>query len=323
MEKELRIALLSLAGVVLFGTIAYMILEGWNLVNSFYFVGTTLTTIGNGEIYPTHDITKIFTVLFAFSGIGIALYAMTKASEERMHSAGRKVLLFDFDGTICKPMKINWPELKKRVMEHYREKHHYEPSSKGLSHIMNEVAEDLGKEAVREVDGFWRDFEKQALKEIEPNEDVVNFIRQQEDRSLMIWSSNMSETVCEGLEKLGIEGKFSIVVGRDGVSRVKPNPEGWKLISAKMGLMNNEALLIGNSISDEKAAEAAHIRFQFSDDFLKAQARSKSSKLQIPKMIGKGYKAIGRETSALKKKVKAKILGRESASEEREKQKKK
>lgn len=56
---------------------AYHELEGWGYVDSFYFTGITLSTIGYGDLYPTTDISKIFTVFFAFAGIGILAAALS------------------------------------------------------------------------------------------------------------------------------------------------------------------------------------------------------------------------------------------------------
>lgn len=67
------------AVIVLFfiGTLAYHQLEGWSYTDSFYFTGVTLTTIGYGDLHPTTDPSKIFTVFFAIAGIGVLLATLT------------------------------------------------------------------------------------------------------------------------------------------------------------------------------------------------------------------------------------------------------
>jgi len=57
----------------LFGTILYSWLEGWNWLDSLYFVVITLATIGYGDITPTKPITKLITIIFAINGIAILL----------------------------------------------------------------------------------------------------------------------------------------------------------------------------------------------------------------------------------------------------------
>jgi voltage-gated potassium channel len=66
-----------LLGVLLFtGTVSYHGLEGWSVVDSLYFTAMTVTTVGYGDLVPTTDISKIFTVFFSLSGIGIVLVVL-------------------------------------------------------------------------------------------------------------------------------------------------------------------------------------------------------------------------------------------------------
>lgn len=59
------------------GTPYYSMTEGWSLVDAFYFSGITLTTVGYGDLHPSHDGSKIFTVVYAFFGIGIIFVLLT------------------------------------------------------------------------------------------------------------------------------------------------------------------------------------------------------------------------------------------------------
>jgi len=55
------------------GTTAYHGLEEWSYVDSLYFTAMTVTTVGYGDFVPTTEISKLFTVFFSFTGIGIVL----------------------------------------------------------------------------------------------------------------------------------------------------------------------------------------------------------------------------------------------------------
>ena len=76
------IALILLFAV---GTYAYHTIEGWSYTDSFYFTGVTLTTIGYGDLHPTTDISKIFTVFFALAGVGIILTILTFLGQHFLH----------------------------------------------------------------------------------------------------------------------------------------------------------------------------------------------------------------------------------------------
>ncbi len=78
MAKLNILSVVSIAiGLVIIGTIAYSALEGWGLMDSFYFSVTTLTTVGYGDMYPTTTVSKLFTSFYALIGVGLMLYALT------------------------------------------------------------------------------------------------------------------------------------------------------------------------------------------------------------------------------------------------------
>jgi voltage-gated potassium channel len=83
----------SLPGVALLlllsGTIFYSRAEGWTLLEALYFSLTTLTTIGIGDLSPTSDWSRIFTILYVLVGLGV-LVAFVTALGEKLGEARRK-----------------------------------------------------------------------------------------------------------------------------------------------------------------------------------------------------------------------------------------
>ena len=73
--KEEHFAVVAGAAVtlILVGTVAYSLGEGWNVVDGFYFAVCTLTTtnVSDPNLTLTHDALKIFTVFYVLTGIGI------------------------------------------------------------------------------------------------------------------------------------------------------------------------------------------------------------------------------------------------------------
>ena len=57
--------------VLLLGTVVYRIIEDWSWVDSFYFSSVTLTTVGFGDLSPSSDVSKLFTVFYIFTGISL------------------------------------------------------------------------------------------------------------------------------------------------------------------------------------------------------------------------------------------------------------
>ncbi|GAB5537118.1 MAG: potassium channel protein [Rubricoccaceae bacterium] len=69
-RREVFLGMTALAILGSVGTLGYMLIEGWNLVDSFYMTFITLTTIGFSEVRPLSPSGKFFTVALATVGIG-------------------------------------------------------------------------------------------------------------------------------------------------------------------------------------------------------------------------------------------------------------
>jgi voltage-gated potassium channel len=63
------------------GTLFYHSVEGWSLLDSFYFSVITLATVGYGDFTPQTDLGKIFTVVYIFLGLGILIGFVTPIGE--------------------------------------------------------------------------------------------------------------------------------------------------------------------------------------------------------------------------------------------------
>ena len=57
--------------VIALGTVMYHLLEDWSWVDSLYFSSVAVTTVGFGDLTPSTDASKLFTVFYIFSGIAI------------------------------------------------------------------------------------------------------------------------------------------------------------------------------------------------------------------------------------------------------------
>ncbi len=69
------------AALVLSGTLFYSRTEHWSLVESLYFSIVTLTTIGYGDLHPTTDGTRIFTVVYILVGLGVFVALLAAVAE--------------------------------------------------------------------------------------------------------------------------------------------------------------------------------------------------------------------------------------------------
>jgi hypothetical protein len=70
-EPEGRVLGASALTALTVGTVVYTIVEGWSPLDSLYFSVVTLATVGFGDLHPTTDVAKLFTIGYIFTGVGI------------------------------------------------------------------------------------------------------------------------------------------------------------------------------------------------------------------------------------------------------------
>ena len=78
----------SAAALIVVGTVVYRLLEDWSWVDAVYFSVVAVTTVGFGDLTPTTDASKLFTVVYVLAGISI----ITTYLHARMRRRGSKRL---------------------------------------------------------------------------------------------------------------------------------------------------------------------------------------------------------------------------------------
>ncbi len=69
-DEHFRALFLFVLFLLIGGTSFYYTVEGWSIVDALYFSVMTMSTIGYGDLVPSSDMSKLFTVLYAFLSIG-------------------------------------------------------------------------------------------------------------------------------------------------------------------------------------------------------------------------------------------------------------
>ncbi|PID83502.1 hypothetical protein CSB11_00835 [Candidatus Campbellbacteria bacterium] len=69
-DKDFKFLCFFILILLVGATVFYTTMEGWSVVDSIYFAVMTMSTVGYGDIVPTTDISKIFTIIYTFLSIG-------------------------------------------------------------------------------------------------------------------------------------------------------------------------------------------------------------------------------------------------------------
>jgi voltage-gated potassium channel len=75
-RKKMFLVLALIFLIIAFGTLGYMGIEGWNLLDSVYMTVITLSTVGYREIHELSIKGIIFTIFLIVGGVGVMLYAL-------------------------------------------------------------------------------------------------------------------------------------------------------------------------------------------------------------------------------------------------------
>lgn len=79
MRRELKtavIVLVLIGAIHLVGTVGYMLIEGWGLLDSLYMTVTTIFTVGFNEVHPLSKGGTVFTLFLILGGVGAILYGL-------------------------------------------------------------------------------------------------------------------------------------------------------------------------------------------------------------------------------------------------------
>jgi phosphoglycolate phosphatase len=77
-----------------------------------------------------------------------------------------------------------------------------------------------------------------------------------------IWTNNARALTLPALARLGLAGEVDLVVTRDDMRALKPDPDGWRVISGHFGdRLAGGAVVVGDSWVDGVAAAKAGVPF--------------------------------------------------------------
>ncbi len=184
----------------------------------------------------------------------------------------KRLIIFDLDGTLVESVEFHVKTFEKacekmgikideKIKNAFRER-----VGKRFEEIVSEIL-PIDKEKIKKLGELkWKVSEK-FIEEIKPKREAIDFINSlPENYELAIFSSSPKKFIKKILQRLGIEEKFSVIIGKNSVKNGKPSPEGVFKILEITGASKDRVVYIGDSIYDEKAAKGAGVKFVHIND---------------------------------------------------------
>lgn len=91
LRRDLWRSLAFFAFAIVLGTLGYMRIEGWDLLDSLYMTVITLATVGYGETNPLHPAGRVFTIcliILGFTALGNFFNQLARAYSEGYFQEG-------------------------------------------------------------------------------------------------------------------------------------------------------------------------------------------------------------------------------------------
>lgn len=182
-----------------------------------------------------------------------------------------KAIIFDFDNTLVKS-HIDFPSMKISMAQHAK-KHGLDfgeekeiPHKFTAGNIIDKVKEYDNQNRTNLASQLWilvEEFERKGMEDLTIDNDVFSLLETLQDQGIILCllTNNAKKPTLEVLQLYGMQKYFQIIIAREDVSLMKPDIEGIDLILEKLHLNPDQAILVGDSWVDGKAANNANVRF--------------------------------------------------------------
>jgi voltage-gated potassium channel len=90
LKFKLKIFLIIFVSILVIGTVSFSVIESISLSDAFYFVVTTISTVGYGDVHPITQSGKILAILIIILGVGTFLGVIANSVEMMLNFREKK-----------------------------------------------------------------------------------------------------------------------------------------------------------------------------------------------------------------------------------------
>jgi len=175
-----------------------------------------------------------------------------------------KCIVFDMDGTLTETGRLIFDSFN-HIAERYQQRRYQDdeiirmfgpPEEVALLHIVGEEKID---EAMDEYLRYYRGHHAERARLHRGMKEVLDLVGSRGCKRAIFTGKGIHTTRIT-LEELGIADLFDYIVTGNDVTNHKPSSEGIRKILGHFSLEPGEALMIGDAVSDVKAAHEAGVK---------------------------------------------------------------
>jgi len=172
-------------------------------------------------------------------------------------------IIFDIDGTILDTEQIVLKSLQKILKDELKKEYELHELRFALGIPGKETLKKLNISNIEEVHPKWSKAEIDFLHEVTVFEEIEDVIKELSLSKLKlgIVTSKTKNDLNEGFEPFGLNNYFEHIICACDTEKHKPNPDPLVACLEKLGVPNEHAIYIGDSIYDMQCAKSAGVKF--------------------------------------------------------------
>lgn len=172
-------------------------------------------------------------------------------------------IIFDLDGTLTRTNELIFATFN-YVAQKYMGMTYSAKEITGMFGPPEDIAIErlVGKEKIGEaMDDFYAYYEAHHPRLAEMYDGIREMLEYLKSRGviLAIFTGKGKRSTIISLDLIGIKDLFDIIISGSDVVNHKPSSEGIRKVIKKFGLEPEEVLMVGDSVSDVKAAKEAGV----------------------------------------------------------------
>ena len=174
-----------------------------------------------------------------------------------------KALLFDFDGTLLDTNELIVQTFMHIFDEKFPGQYSTQDCLKFIGPSLKQTFDELTPGETEEMIKKYKEWNALHHDELVKSYDAVVETLEQlhtDGIKLAIVSTKSQEGLARGLKALGAGHLFEVIIGLDEVTHVKPHPEPVLLALEKLGVSQQEAIMIGDNSHDIEGGKNAGVR---------------------------------------------------------------